>query len=111
MASNAWSRVQALSVTHEGGVFWSLQYHPEYDLHELARLMWCRLEKLVELGFFRDRDAGERHVALLETLHQDPTRQDIAWMLGIDSDLTNPDIRRLEVRNWINELVLPSVRR
>ncbi len=111
LASSPWSRVQALSVTHEGGTFWSLQYHPEYDLHELARLMWCRLDKMVDLGFFRDRDAGERHVALLEALHQDPARTDIAWMLGIDSDLTNPDIRRLEVHNWINELVLPNLRR
>jgi hypothetical protein len=24
-----------------------LQYHPEYDLHELARLTHCRIKKLV----------------------------------------------------------------
>lgn len=108
LASNAFTHVQAVSVTHKGGMFWGLQYHPEYDLHELARLTWCRIEKLVKLGFFRDRDAAERYVNLLETLHQDPSRKDIAWLLGIDEDVTNEDVRLTEVRNWIEQLVLPT---
>ena len=111
LASNAWSRVQALSVVHQGGSFWSVQYHPEYDLHEMARLTWCRLDKLIGFGLFADREAGERHVGLLEALHQDPSRKDIAWMLGIDADVMDADVRRIEVRNWIERLVLPSRRR
>jgi len=110
LASNAFTHVQAVAVTHQGGSFWGLQYHPEYDLHELARLTWCRLDKLVKLGFFRDRAAGEAYVALLETLHQDPGRKDIAWLLGIDEDVTNEDIRLAEVRNWIERLVIPGMR-
>mgnify|MGYP002634636880 FL=1 len=111
LASNAFTHVQAVSVIYKGGVFWSPQYHPEYDLHELARLSWCRLEVLTRLGFFRDREAGEAYVKLLETLHQDPSRYDIAWMLGIDDDVMNTDIRQLEVKNWIERLVIPSLRR
>jgi GMP synthase (glutamine-hydrolysing) len=111
LAANAWCRVQAVSVVHDGGVFWAIQYHPEYDLHELARLTWCRLDKLTGLGFFRDRDAGEGYVALLEALHQDPSRKDIAWLLGIDADVMNADVRRTEVRNWIERSVLPALRR
>jgi len=111
LASNAFTHVQAVSVLYKGGVFWSPQYHPEYDLHELARLSWCRLAKLQELGFFRSREDGEAYVDLLETLHQDPSRYDIAWMLGIDDDVMNTDIRQLEVKNWIERLVIPSVRR
>ena len=111
LASNAFTHVQAVSVIYKGGVFWSPQYHPEYDLHEMARLSWCRLEKLTELGFFRNRQDGEAYVDLLETLHQDPSRYDIAWMLGIDDDVMNVDIRQLEVKNWIERLVMPSVRR
>jgi GMP synthase (glutamine-hydrolysing) len=110
LASNAFTRVQALAVTHEGGTFWGLQYHPEYDLHEMARLAWCRLDKLTQLGFFRDRAAGEGYVNLLETLHQDPSRGDIAWMLGIDEDVMSEDVRLVEVRNWIERLVLPRMR-
>lgn len=109
LASNAFTHVQAVAVLHEGGVFWGLQYHPEYDLHEMARLTWCRLNKLVSLGFFKDREAGEAYVGLLETLHQDPSRKDIAWLLGIDDDVMNADVRTLEVRNWIETLVLPTM--
>ena len=46
---------------------------------------------------------------MLETLHQDPGRKDIAWLLGIDEDVTNEDIRLAEVRNWIDRLVVPTM--
>ena len=110
LASNSHALVQAVSVTHKGGTFWGLQYHPEYDLHELARLCYCRKRKLTDRGFFQDMDAAQRFVDLLETLHQDPGRKDIAWLLGIDEDVMNEDIRLAEVRNWIELLVLPSMR-
>ncbi|RMD62188.1 MAG: type 1 glutamine amidotransferase [Alphaproteobacteria bacterium] len=110
LASNDFCRVQAVSVVHKGGVFWGLQYHPEYDLHELARLCYCRKQRLVDKGFFKDLDAAQAYVDLLETLHQDPGRRDIAWLLGIDEDVMNEDVRRAEVRNWINLLVVPAIR-
>ena len=110
LASNGHSMMQAVAVTHKGGTFWGLQYHPEYDLHELARLCYCRKEKLTRMGFFRDTDAAQAYVDQLETLHQDPSRKDIAWLLGIDEDVTNEDIRLAEVRNWIERLVLPAMR-
>jgi GMP synthase (glutamine-hydrolysing) len=109
LASNAFTHVQSVAITHQGGAFWGLQYHPEYDLHEMARLTWCRIDKLVKLGFFRDRPAAESFVNLLETLHQDPSRRDIAWLLGIDDDVMNEDVRLTEVRNWIDRLVIPSM--
>ncbi len=111
LASNGHTQVQAVSVTHKGGVFWGLQYHPEYDLHELARLCYCRKQKLTDRGFFSDLDAAQAYVDRLEALHQDPGRKDIAWLLGIDQDVMNVDIRRAEVRNWIDLLVLPTMRR
>jgi GMP synthase (glutamine-hydrolysing) len=111
LASNGHTHVQSVSVTHKSGVFWGLQYHPEYDLHELARLCFCRKRKLTELGFFQDMDAAQDYVDRLEALHQDPDRKDIAWLLGIDEDVMNEDIRRAEVRNWIDLLVLPNMSR
>ena len=109
LSGNAFTAVQSVSVLYKGGVFWGLQYHPEYDLREMARLTWCRIDKLMALGFFQDRQAGENFVALLETLHQDPERQDLAWLLGVDDDILNEDVRRLEVRNWIERLVIPTM--
>lgn len=111
LASNDFTQVQAVSVTHKGGHFWGLQYHPEYDLHELARLCYCRKQKLTDRGFFQDLEAAQAFVDLLESLHQDPSRKDIAWLLGIDEDVTNEDIRLAEVRNWVEQLVLPNMHR
>jgi len=111
LASNDYTRVQAVSVTMDGGVFWSVQYHPEYDVHEMARLIYCRKEKLTKLGFFADMDAAQAFVDRLEALDQDPSRKDLKWALGIDDDILNEDIRQAEVRNWIEHLVLPNMRR
>ena len=109
LAGNDFTHVQAVSVDYRGGKFWGLQYHPEYNLHEMARLTWCRIEKLTELGFFTGRQAGEDYVDLLETLHRDPSRTDIAWLLGVDKDILDEVYRRTEVRNWLNHLVLPTM--
>lgn len=111
LASNAFTRVQAVALGHRGGTLWALQYHPEYDLHELARLTWCRIDALIGMGFFADREAAEDYVGLLEALHQDPARRDLAWLLGIDDDVMNEDLRLTEVRNWLRHLVLPGMRR
>jgi GMP synthase (glutamine-hydrolysing) len=110
LASNAFTAVQAVCITHRGGIMWAVQYHPEYDLHELARLTFCRADKLVDLGFFGDREAALDYVAKLEALHQQPERADLAWLLGIDRDVLSEDVRQVEVRNWIEQLVLPRMR-
>ncbi len=44
LAGNSFTSVQAVAVTHKKGVFWATQYHPEYDLHEMARLIVAREE-------------------------------------------------------------------
>lgn len=111
LAFNAFTSIQAVSIHHKRGVMWAVQYHPEYDLHELARLTFCRIDKLVGMGFFQHRPAAEDYVSKLEALYDDPTRSDLAWLLGIDDDVMNEDVRLLEVRNWIEQLVLPSMRR
>ena len=109
LATNAWTSVQAVSVTHQGTPFWGLQYHPEYDLYEMARLTYCRIEKLIRHGFFKTEQAAREYVELLETLHEDPSRKDIAWLLGIDADVMNEDVRLTEVRNWVHRLVIPRM--
>lgn len=110
LAGNAYTHVQAVAVTHKKGTFWGLQYHPEYDLHEMARLTHCRIGKLIKGGFFRTHEDALTYVDMLETLHQNPDRKDLAWLLGIDEDIMNETVRQTEVRNWIERLVIPRRR-
>ncbi len=109
LASNRWSPIHAVSVTHRRGTFWATQYHTEYDLHEMARLMFCRVDKLVKLGWFRTREEGLGLVDRLEALHAEPTRKDLAWQLGIDADILVDAVRQKEFANWLARLVLPRL--
>ena len=111
LSGNDFTRVQSVVVKHEGAEFWGLQYHPEYDLHEMARLMFCRMEKLIRLGFFADEAEGLAHIDQLEGLHADPSRDDIIAALDIKPTVFDESLRTVEARNWINHLVLPNMRR
>jgi len=111
LAGNSWTAVQAVTVRHGEGEFWGLQYHPEYDLHELARLTFCRIDKLIGLGFFTDHDAALIYIDQLEQLHADPGRRDLAWQLGIDADVCDEETRLVEVLNWVEQQVLPRMQK
>ncbi len=109
LASNDFSRVQAVAIESRGS-FWAVQYHPEYDLHEVARLCVYRADELVRQGTFGDRAAADLFVQELETLHIDPARHDIRSSLGIDAALLEESQRLLEPRNWIESSVKPQAR-
>lgn len=104
LASNEWSRVQAVAVERASSRFWALQYHPEYDPHEVAALCRLRKRELVGQGSFADDAAADVYVAQLEALHADPARTDLAAALGIGADLLDPERRTVEVRNWLVSL-------
>ena len=104
LASNEWSRVQAVAVERGRGRFWALQYHPEYDPHEVAALCRLRKRELVGQGTFAGDAAADAYIEQLEALHADPGRADLAAELGIGADLLDPERRTVEVRNWIVSL-------
>jgi GMP synthase (glutamine-hydrolysing) len=106
LASNDFSKVQAVAVEHKKGVFWAVQYHPEYNLHEMARLIVAREEKLTKEGYFRNHDEMMRYVDQLEVIAADPARKDLRWQYGIDDDLLADEIRQCEFVNWLNKVVL-----
>jgi GMP synthase (glutamine-hydrolysing) len=107
LASNDFTHVQAIEVKHGKGVFWGLAYHPEYDLHEMARLITARAGKLLAEGFFQGHENLAQYVEKLEALHQNPNRKDLRWQLDIDDDVLSDQVRQVEFRNWINKVVLP----
>jgi GMP synthase (glutamine-hydrolysing) len=104
LASNTWSRVQAVDVESQRGRFWAVQYHPEYDLHEVASLCRLRSGELIRQGMFADTSAANHYIEGLEALHSDPARAEIASNLGIGQELLDPAIRTREIRNWIASL-------
>ncbi len=104
LASNAWSDVQAVSVESGRGRFWAVQYHPEYDLHEVASLCRLRRDELVAQGSFPDGASADAWAEKLEALHRDPGRTDLAEELGVGDDLLDEALRTREVRNWLGTL-------
>ena len=109
LASNDFTHVQAVAVTHQKGTFWATQYHPEYDLHEMARLIAAREPKLLPEGFFANAEELRTMVDRLEALSAEPATKSLRWQLGIDDDLIEARIREAEFANWVNRLVLPTV--
>lgn len=111
LATNGFTTVQAVAVEHGRGRFWAVQYHPEYDLHEIARQAHLRTPDLVAQGSFCDQAAADRWIGDLEALHADSGRRDLAWCYGIDSDVMDPRIRLKELANWLASEVEPRARR
>ena len=107
LAANDHSAVQAVAVGHGRGTFWAVQYHPEYDLHEIARLSVVRRDELVRQGTFADTDAAAAYVDALEMVHADPTLHELARAFGVDAPELGAEQRSIELRNWLTAQVLP----
>jgi GMP synthase (glutamine-hydrolysing) len=107
LAGNSFTNVQAAAVKHKNGTFWATQYHPEYNLYEMARLIVAREEKLTKAGFFSCHEDMVELVEKMELLAKEPGRKDLRWQLAIDDDVLLDSIRQCEFINWINKLVLP----
>lgn len=109
LSGNDWSAIQAAEIKYKNGTFWGVQYHPEYNLHEMARLILARQNKLMQLGYFRNEEDVKAYVDRLEALFEDPTRKDLRWQLKIDDDVLDPDVREREFVNWLKYLVKAPV--
>jgi Glutamine amidotransferase class-I len=71
-AWNAMSGVQAAEIRLLRGVFWGVQYHPEYGLQDVAALVRRYGQKLTGEGFFTTLTEVERYAAELLALEVDP---------------------------------------
>jgi len=101
LAGNVFSPVQALDVTYGKGRFWAVQYHPEYDCGEVAALTILRTADLIKQGTFRDKRDVDGYVDDLQAIDGDSSRRDVAWKLGLDEDVLEPNVRHLELKNWL----------
>lgn len=111
LAVNDHTHVQAIEVKHKKGTFWATQYHPEYNFYEMARLIQARAEPLVKEGFFEDVGAVQTYADDMFALAAHPDDPALREKFSVGADIVDPEIREAELRNWIDFLVLPSLRR
>lgn len=110
LASNNHSQVQSLAVKYPGGgEFWATQYHPEFTLYDMARLLIARKAPLTKEGFFKAESEVEALVDKMTALSQDPQNEALRQELNIHDDILEDNIRQAEVKNWLNFLVIPSM--
>lgn len=101
LAGNSFSPIQAVEVIRHGAPFWAVQYHPEYELDDVARLMVARGPQLIEQGFLPNAGAVDQYVADFEAMQADPGRKDLAFKYGVDEDLTRLELRAGEFMAWV----------
>jgi GMP synthase (glutamine-hydrolysing) len=108
LASNALTPVQAAEIRHDGGVFWGVQYHPEFSLGEVAAILRRMAGPLVAEGFRREPQDVARYADELATLDADPGRSDLAWAHGLDAQVLEPRLRMTEIANFLRHRVQPG---
>lgn len=111
LASNGVTQVQAAEIRYDRGVFWGVQYHPELALGEIAVALRRQVDSLIEAGLADTADDVKLRADQLEALHRDPRRRSLRWLLGVDDQLAEEDLRRTELKNflaWLPSLRLPT---
>jgi len=98
---NAHTGIQAAIFETGDAVFWATQYHPEYNLYEMGRLIAARADALVREGHFPDAETVAIYADNMQSLHTDPKSQRLRELLGVGDDIIDPRIRQLELRNWL----------
>jgi GMP synthase (glutamine-hydrolysing) len=109
LASNSLTPMQAAEIRHDGGLFWGVQYHPEFSLPEVAAILRRRKSLLIDEGFRRDEAAADAYCDDLVALGTDPARADLAWAHGIDAQVLDPALRLTEIRNFMAHRVRPRM--
>jgi GMP synthase (glutamine-hydrolysing) len=110
LASNEMG-LQALELRHGAGVFWGVQYHPEYTFDEIAACAVRYGAKLIEEGLMADRAELDSFVAELRALMRNPHDRRLAWKHGLGPAVQEASLRRAELRNWLEQQVLPYAQR
>ena len=101
LATNAHTHVQAAIIEDGAASFWSTQYHPEYNLYEMGRLIAARGAALVREGLFPDEAAVAAYAAKMMKLSVNPDSLELREELGVGDDIIDPQIREVELRNWL----------
>jgi len=100
--------LQAAEIRCGRGVFWGVQYHPEYDYREIAAVGLRYAETLVNEGLFRDRTELEAWAAELRELQRSPDDVHLLWRHGLGPAMRDSGSKLAELGNWLQEQVRPA---
>ena len=104
LASNETTEVQALAVTSGRGWFWAVQYHPEFDAHEIAVITRVRASLLADEGHFDSQEQATSWSQAMDTIAAEPDDDVLARELDMDDSILDFEQRTLEVRNWLDRV-------
>lgn len=101
LASNPHSQVQAIAYHHAGLDVWAVQYHPEFDLSHMAKLIHRLSADLLDLHFFENQDSLEVTADDWQRLYQHPHAKALKFRYGIDDEVAKVSQHRRELENWL----------
>jgi GMP synthase (glutamine-hydrolysing) len=104
LASNRHSPIQAAAFTFARGVFWGVQYHPEFSLGHMARLIRRYGPDMVAQGIYPDQAAMDRETGGMLRLDAGGVSSDAAALaaeLGFGETVADAAMRCREIDNWL----------
>ena len=101
LAGNEHTAIQAMEVFSGKGSFFGTQYHPEYNLLEMGRLIASRAQPLVNEDFFTTVENVADYAKRMKTLYHDPDNVRLREQLDVGDDILTEIIREQELRNWM----------
>lgn len=104
LAGNGHSPIQAAAFTFSKGVFWGVQYHPEFSLSHMALLIRRYGPDMVTQGIYPDLASMTRETGSMLRLDKGVAMSDAAALaadLRIDEMVTDASMRCREIDNWL----------
>ncbi|MDN7631582.1 type 1 glutamine amidotransferase [Burkholderia cenocepacia] len=109
LAGNSWSSVQAAEIRCANAVGWAVQYHPEFSFGQIAAVVRRYGAELIAQGILENERAVERRAERLEHCESAVLRAAAEDALELDDAVLSSAMRTLELKNWFDCLVLPSM--
>ena len=106
LAGNEHTAIQAIEVFSGKGSFFGTQYHPEYNLLEMGRLIAARAQPLVNEGFFSSVEDVADYAKRMKTLYHDPDNARLREQLDVGDDILKETIKEQELRNWMEYIII-----
>ncbi|QJP16817.1 type 1 glutamine amidotransferase [Starkeya sp. ORNL1] len=107
LAGNDHSAIQAAEIEENGRSFWGVQYHPEYDLRQMAALLRRAARHLIADGLIHSIGEVEQMVADYLAVSEDAAREDLIHRHELSREVIEPSLHGLELANWLRVKVVP----